>query len=181
MARFSPRRISSFEPRAELTMRPAENKLGPSLGTTSREENKHHESDSKAAAHPSPTIDPCVELAALPGGAERFRDAAEILCHWFVMPPGQRGLSAKAIGQRVIMAMWIMRPDIIGNLSMTEIGALVDARPEVLSRQATAFSKRFGIRGRAQFSEKTRKAQSESAKQRHARETLEKGVPSGLN
>jgi len=110
---------------------------------------------------------------------------AEVLSeflHWLILPnKGQRGLSARAAGCRAIMAMWVMRPDIIGNLSTTEIGALVDARPEVLCRQATAFSKRFGIRGRAQFSEKTRKAQSESVKQRHAREALEKGVPSGLN
>jgi hypothetical protein len=92
------------------------------------------------------------------------------LCHWFVMPPGQRGLNAKAIGCRVIMAMWVIRPDIIGNLSTTEIGALVDARPEVLSRQARAFSKRFGIRGRSQFTDSTRRAMRASAKARSMRE-----------
>ena len=107
-------------------------------------------------------------------------EAMSEFCHWCVMPPGQRGLNAKAIGQRVIMAMWVLRPDIIGNLSTTEIGALVDARPEVLSRQATMFSRKFGIRGRAQFSPRARKAQSASAKRR-ARESIEKGVVHGLN
>ena len=108
-------------------------------------------------------------------------EALTEFCHWLVMPPGQRGLNAKAIGQRVIMAMWVMRPDIIGNLATTEIGALVDARPEVLSRQARAFSDRFGVRGRAQFRDSSRAAQSGAAKQRHARETLEKGEVNGLN
>lgn len=118
-------------------------------------------------------------------GTPAFKAAmAEVLselCHWFVMPPGQRGLNAKAIGQRVIMAMWVMRPDIIGNLSTTEIGSLVDARPEVLCRQAMAFSKRFGIRGRAQFTDGTRRAQAKAAELRHAREKIEGGPVNGLN
>lgn len=104
--------------------------------------------------------------------SDEFRMALTValseFVHWLVLPPGQCGLNAKAIGQRVIMACWVMRPDIIGNLSLTEIGALVDTWPEVLSRQATAFSKRFGIRGRSQFSEKTRKAQRAAKLKRSA-------------
>ena len=138
--------------------------LSPAQRTHVAELGLSEKSDTSRRTHNVGFNDACSAVAQIdPKRSDPFKQAmAEVvseLCHWLVMPPGQRGLNMKAIGQRVTMAMWVMRPDIIGNLSLCEIAQLADTSPEVLSRQASAFSKRFGIRGRAQFSDRTRKAQ----------------------
>ncbi len=138
------------------SLSPAQRMYVEELGLTEK-------ADTSRRTHHFGFNDSCASVAIDPERSDPFKKAmAEVvseLCHWFVMPHGQRGLSMKAIGQRVTMAMWVMRPDIIGNLSLMEIAQLADTSPEVLSRQASAFTKRFGIRGRAQFSDKARKAQ----------------------
>jgi len=60
-------------------------------------------------------------------------EAMAAFLQWIVSPDPRSGLSAKAIGQRAVAAMWVLRPDLIGNRTLTnyqqvgeELGAVGD-------------------------------------------------------
>lgn len=96
-------------------------------------------------------------------------DALAAYMLWVINPHplGKGSLNPKAVAQRAIMAAWVLRPDMVKGRTLTDLAAILDTKPEVLSRQASSFSRRFGIKGRCQYSERTRSAMSR-AKTRQA-------------
>lgn len=71
-------------------------------------------------------------------------------------PMGKGTLNPKAVAQRAIMATWILRPEYVKGRTMTSLAVLLETSPEVLSRQASSFTKRFGIKGRCQYAKRAR-------------------------
>lgn len=90
------------------------------------------------------------------------------LTHWIINPHphGKGGLNPKAIAQRALMVAWVLRPEIVGCKSLKELATICNTTPDILSEQASKFSKRFGIKGRSQYSQRTRSRMS-AARQRN--------------
>ena len=81
----------------------------------------------------------------------------------FLIDPQARSLScidASLVGRRVVMAMWVMRPDVIDNRSLTQLSRELGVSEAALCKIARRFSQRFGIKGRSQFTAATRRRMS---------------------
>lgn len=119
---------------------------------------------------------PCNHTAGF-DRVDRIATALGEFTHWVINPHplGKGSLNPKAVAQRAIMAAWVVRPDIVKGRTLTDLAAILATKPEVLSRQASSFSRRFGIKGRCQYSERTRSSM------RRARLRLNSGDRGGDN
>ncbi len=80
-------------------------------------------------------------------GAEAFR----VLVTWLIAPGQRTRGTAKSIAQRTVVAGWVLSPALFeGSPSLTRLAKQMGIHKVILSRHAAAFSKRFGIRNRAQ-------------------------------
>ena len=76
-------------------------------------------------------------------------------CHYLIEPRGRIKKdmpSVSEIGQRAIMAMWVMRPEVLNNRTICELADILGVDDSLLSRKAGRFSRRFGIKSPRQWS-----------------------------
>lgn len=56
----------------------------------------------------------------------------------------------KLIGRRVLAALWVVTPDVVGDVSASELGRRVGVHKALISETVCEFTRRFGVRNRFQ-------------------------------
>ncbi|EIP96855.1 hypothetical protein OpiT1DRAFT_01280 [Opitutaceae bacterium TAV1] len=99
------------------------------------------------------------------GGSESFADLVHGLgefCHMLTTPdlssgsPHPKPPDARTVGLRTIAALWALKPDALGGISMHQLSKQLGCTDTILSRYACQFRDRFGIPARGGRSEETR-------------------------
>lgn len=99
-----------------------------------------------------PAADPSAEMATTAlSGLMSWQVSRAIL--------GKKHVCVQTVGLRTVAALWVIRPDLFGGCSLSELASRIKSRgvtDTILSRYATEFRDQFNFKGRGQRPDETR-------------------------